>query len=148
MTFKPEKYKSVSLHDYFENKLSEGGKSIIEHLPINIDGVTWKHMSAYEFIKTGDQLLFSSPYTQKVSGKFMNDAVEEKLLGAGVNFIFGSELEKVEYREDGYEASFSDGTSVSDGMFFMCIDNSPALKLIGDNWGPLDEKKIRSATYG
>ena len=148
VTFKPEKYKSVSLHDYFEDKLSEGGKSIIEHLPINIDGVTWKHMSAYEFIKTGDQLLFSSPYTQKVSGKIMNDAVEEKLLGAGVNFIFGSELEKVEYREDGYEASFSDGTSVSDGMFFMCIDNSPALKLIGDNWGPLAEKKIRSATYG
>jgi hypothetical protein len=105
-------------------------------------------MSTFEFIKTADQLLFSTPYTQKVSGKIMNDAIEEKLLDAGVNFIFGSELEKVEYREDGYEASFSDGTSVSDGMLFMCVDNSPALKLIGDNWGPLAEKKIRSATYG
>jgi hypothetical protein len=146
--FTPEKYKSISLHDYFENKLSDGGKKIIEHLPINIDGVTWKHMSTFEFIKTVDQLLFSTPYTQKVSGKIMNDAIEEKLLDAGVNFIFGSELQKIDYRDDGYEASFSDGTVSSDGMFFMCIDNSPALKLIGDNWGPLAEKKIRSATYG
>ena len=146
--FTPEKYKSISLHDYFENKLSDGGKKIIEHLPINIDGVTWKHMSTFEFIKTADQLLFSTPYTQKVSGKIMNDAIEEKLLDAGVNFIFGSELQKIDYRDDGYEASFSDGTVSSDGMFFMCIDNSPALKLIGDNWGPLAEKKIRSATYG
>ena len=146
--FTPEKYKSISLHDYFENKLSDGGKKIIEHLPINIDGVTWKHMSTFEFIKTADQLLFSTPYTQKVSGKIMNDAIEEKLLNAGVNFIFGSELQKIDYRDDGYEASFSDGTVLSEGMFFMCIDNSPALKLIGDNWGPLAEKKIRSATYG
>ena len=146
--FTPKKYKSISLHDYFENKLSDGGKKIIEHLPINIDGVTWKHMSTFEFIKTVDQLLFSTPYTQKVSGKIMNDAIEEKLLDAGVNFIFGSELQKIDYRDDGYEASFSDGTVSSDGMFFMCIDNSPALKLIGDNWGPLAEKKIRSATYG
>jgi len=146
--FTPEKYKSISLHDYFENKLSDGGKKIIEHLPINIDGVTWKHMSTFEFIKTADQLLFSTAYTQKVSGKIMNDAIEEKLLDAGVNFIFGSELQKIDYRDDGYEASFSDGTVSSDGMFFMCIDNSPALKLIGDNWGPLAEKKIRSATYG
>ena len=146
--FTSEKYKSISLHDYFENKLSDGGKKIIEHLPINIDGVTWKHMSAFEFIKTADQLLFSTPYTQKVSGKIMNDAIEEKLLDAGVNFIFGSELQKIDYRDDGYEASFSDGTVLSNGMFFMCIDNSPALKLIGDNWGPLAEKKIRSATYG
>tara|TARA_B100000767_G_scaffold241928_1_gene238665 strand:- start:835 stop:2133 length:1299 start_codon:yes stop_codon:yes gene_type:complete len=149
VTFTPEKYKSISLHDYFENKLSDGGKKTIEHLPINIDGVTWKHMSTFEFIKTADQLLFSTPYTQKVSGKIMNDAIEEKLLNAGVNFIFGSELQNIEYRDDGYEASFSDGTVLSDdGMFFMCIDNSPALKLIGDNWGPLAEKKIRSATYG
>lgn len=146
--FTPEKYKSISLHDYFENKLSDGGKKIIEHLPINIDGVTWKHMSTFEFIKTADQLLFSTAYTQKVSGKIMNDAIEEKLLDAGVNFIFGSELQKIDYRDDGYEASFSDGTVSSDGMFFMCVDNSPALKLIGDNWGPLAEKKIRSATYG
>jgi hypothetical protein len=148
VTLAPEKYKSISLYDYFQGKLSTGGRKIIEHLPINIDGVTWKHMSAYELIRTGDQLLFSNPYTQKVSGKIMNDAIEEKLLDAGVNFIFGSELQNVEYREDGYEASFSDGTSVSDGMLFLCIDNSPALKLIGDNWGPLAAKKIRSATYG
>jgi FlaG/FlaF family flagellin (archaellin) len=146
--FTPKKYQPTPFHNYFENKLSDGGKKIIEHLPINIDGVTWKHMSTFEFIKTVDQLLFSTPYTQKVSGKIMNDAIEEKLLDAGVNFIFGSELQKIDYRDDGYEASFSDGTVSSDGMFFMCIDNSPALKLIGDNWGPLAEKKIRSATYG
>lgn len=148
VTVQPEKYKSVSLKEVMEKKLSRGAKKVIEHLPINIDGVTWGHMSAFEFVKTADQLIFSNMYTQKVSGKVMNDAIEEKLLDSGVNFVFGAELTNVEYMDDGFEATFSDGTIVSDGMLFLCIDNSPALKLVGDNWGPNAEKKIRSATYG
>ena len=75
-----------------ENKLSLGGKKIIEHLPINIDGVTWGHMSVFEFVKTIDHIFLSNMYTQKVSGKVMNDTIEEKLLQAGVNFVFGVEL--------------------------------------------------------
>jgi len=31
---------------------------------------------------------------------------------------------------------------------FLCVDNSPALKLLGDNWGPDAEKKLRGSTYG
>ena len=148
VTLTPQKYKSISMKEYMEPKLSDGGKSILEHLPINIDGVTWGHMSTFEFVKTIDHISFSNTYTQKVSGKFMNDAIEEKLLDSGVNFIFGSELTNVEYMDEGYEATFSDETIINDGMLFLCIDNSPALKLIGDNWGPDTEKKIRSATYG
>ena len=148
VTLHPEKYKTISLKEWTETKLSKGGKKVIEHLPINIDGVTWDHMSTFEFIKTMDHIFFSNMYTQKVSGKVMNDAIEEKLLDSGVNFVFGSELADVEYEDDGYKASFSDGTIINDGMLFLCIDNSPALKLIGDNWGPHAEKKIRSATYG
>ena len=33
-------------------------------------------------------------------------------------------------------------------MLFLCVDNSPALKLLGDNWGPDAEKKLRGSTYG
>ena len=147
-TVQPVKYKTISLKEALDAKLSEAGKKIMEHLPINIDGVTWGHMSVFEFVKTVDHLVFSNMYTQKVSGKVMNDAIEEKLLQSGVNFVFGVELTNVRYMDDGYEATFSDNTTIGDGMLFLCIDNSPALKLIGDNWGSDAEKKIRSATYG
>ena len=147
-TVQPVKYKTISLKEALDTKLSEAGKKIMEHLPINIDGVTWGHMSVFEFVKTVDHLVFSNMYTQKVSGKMMNDAIEEKLLQIGVNFVFGVELTNVRYMDDGYEATFSDNTTIGDGMLFLCIDNSPALKLIGDNWGADAEKKIRSATYG
>ena len=53
-------------------------------------------------------------YTQKVSGKVMNDAIEEKLLQSGVNFVFGVELTNVRYMDDGYEATFSDNTTIGD----------------------------------
>src|SRR6056300_49491 len=33
-------------------------------------------------------------------------------------------------------------------MLFLCLDNSPALKFLGDNWGPDAEKKVRESTYG
>ena len=86
--------------------------------------------------------------TQKVSGKVMCDAMEEALINAGANFIFGTELTNVEYGEDAFVATFSDERIVEDGMLFLCLDNSPALKFLGDNWGPDALKKVQGSTYG
>jgi hypothetical protein len=78
----------------------------------------------------------------------MCDAMEEALLNAGVNFVFGTELKEVQYEDDSYSASFSNGTVIDDGMLFLCLDNSPAFKLMGDNWGPKSVEKVRDSTYG
>jgi protoporphyrinogen oxidase len=40
----PKKYRSVSLKDALGD-LTEGGKSVLEHLPLIMDGVTWNVMS-------------------------------------------------------------------------------------------------------
>ena len=37
---------------------------------------------------------------------------------------------------------------MDDGLLFLCLDNSPALKFLGDNWGPDADKKVRESTYG
>ena len=105
-------------------------------------------MSAYEFVKNLDHVGLSTPYTQRVSGKVMCDAMEEAVMEAGGNFVFGTELVSVKYEEDSYEAQFSSGEIIDDGMLFLCLDNSPALKLLGDNWGSDADKKVRESTYG
>jgi hypothetical protein len=143
----PKKYKSVSLKEAV-GTLSEKGQACIEHLPLIMDGVTWDVMTAYEFVKSLDHVALSQPCTQKVSGKVMCDAMEEALLNAGVNFVFGTELKEVQYEDDSYSASFSNGTVIDDGMLFLCLDNSPAFKLMGDNWGPKSVEKVRDSTYG
>lgn len=143
----PKKYKGVSLKDAL-GQLSEGGQKLLEHLPLIIDGVTWDVMTAYEFVKSFDHVALSKQYTQKVSGKVMCDAMEEALINAGANFIFGTELMNVEYGEDAFVATFSDGRIIEDGILFLCLDNSPALKLLGDNWGPDALKKVQGSTYG
>jgi hypothetical protein len=33
-------------------------------------------------------------------------------------------------------------------MLFLCLDNSPALNFLGENWGPDADKKVRESTYG
>lgn len=144
---KPQKYKGISLKDAI-GPLSEKGQSFIEHLPLVMDGVPWNVMSAYEFVKSFDHVATSKRYTQRGSGKVMCDAMEEALINAGVNFVFGTELKDVEYSEDGYKATFFDERVIDDGMLFLCIDNSPALKFLGDNWGPDADKKVRESTYG
>ena len=144
---KPEKYKGVSLKDAL-GPLSEGGQQVLEHLPLIIDGVTWDTMSSWEFVKSFDHVGLSKQYTQKVSGKVMCDAMQRALEDVGVGFEFEKELKEVEYLEDGYTAEFSDTTTISDGMLFLCLDNSPAIKFLGDNWGPDAEKKVRESTYG
>ena len=143
----PKKYKSISTKEAV-GSLSEKGQAVIEHLPLIMDGVTWNVMSAYEFVKNLDHVGLSTPYTQRVSGKVMCDAMEEAVMEAGGNFVFGTELTNVEYGKDTYEARFSNGSVIDDGMLFLCIDNSPALQLLGDNWGPDADKKMRESTYG
>jgi len=143
----PNKYKGVSLKDAL-GQLSEGGQKILEHLPLLMDGVTWDVMTAYEFVKSFDHVALSKQYTQKVSGKVMCDAMQRALEDVGVGFEFEKELKEVEYLEDGYTAEFSDTTTISDGMLFLCLDNSPAIKFLGDNWGPDALKKVQGSTYG
>ena len=142
---KPRKYKGVSLKDAL-GQLSEGGQKILEHLPLLMDGVTWDVMTAYEFVKNLDHTILSQMCTQKVSGKVMCDAMEEALINAGANFIFGTELMNVEYGEDDFVATFSE--PLVDGMLFLCLDNSPAMKFLGDNWGPDATKQLQGSTYG
>ena len=143
----PEKYKSVSLKDALGD-LTPGGQAILEHLPLIIDGVPWNVMSAWEFVKSFDHVALSKQCTQKVSGKVMCDAMEECLINSGVNFVFGQELTKVIYLDNGYTAEFADGTILDEGMLFLCLDNSPALNFLGDNWGPDARKKVQESTYG
>ena len=144
---KPKKYRGVSLKDAL-GELTEGGTAVLEHLPLIMDGVTWDVMSAYEFVKSFDYVAMSRQWTQKGSGRVMCDAMQEALEKVGVEFQFGKELAGVEYLPDGYKADFTDETTVSDGMLFLCLDNSPAIKCLGDNWGPDAEKKVQESTYG
>jgi hypothetical protein len=143
----PQKYRGVSLKDAL-GELTESGQTLLEHLPLIMDGVTWETMSAYEFVKSFDHVGLSKQYTQKVSGKVMCDAMQEALEKVGVEFQFEKELKRVEYLEDGYKAEFVDETVIDDGMLFLCLDNSPALKFLGENWGSEAEKKVRESTYG
>ena len=143
----PKKYRSVSLKEAL-GELTEGGRSVLEHLPLIMDGVTWEVMSAYEFVKSFDHVALSKQCTQRVSGRVMCDAMQEALEEVGVEFQFGKELGEVEYLPDGFKAQFTDETQIDDGMLFLCLDNSPALKFLGDNWGPDAEKKVRESTYG
>ena len=144
---RPDVYKRMSLKDAL-GPMSEKGGRMIEWVTQVMDGVTWDVMSAYEFVKNPDHVLTSTPFTQRVSGKVMCDAMEEAVLNAGGHFTFNITLENVEYEEDAYKATFSDGKVIDDGMLFLCLDNSPALDFLGDNWGPDADKKVRESTYG
>lgn len=143
----PQKYRGISLRDAL-GELTEGGQSVLEHLPLIMDGVTWNTMSAYEFVKSFDYVAFSKQHTQKVSGKVMCDAMQKALEDRGVRFEFGKELKEIEYQPNGYTAEFVDETTIGNGILFLCLDNSPALKFLGDNWGSDAEKKVRESTYG
>ncbi len=49
----PKKYRGVPLKDSL-GEMTEGGRAVLEHLPLIMDGVTWETMSAYEFVKSFD----------------------------------------------------------------------------------------------
>lgn len=143
----PSKYKTTSLRDAL-GPLSDSGKSLIETLPLIMDGVTWDVMSAFEFVQSFNHVALSKAYTQKVSGRIMSDLMQKALEAKGVEFKFGKELDDVEYFEDGYKATFTDGDILEDGLLVLCLDNSPALKFLKDNWGPDAELRVRGSTYG
>ena len=143
----PWKYKKMSLKDAI-GTLSENGQKLMEAVTLVIDGVPWDVMTAYEFVKSFDHVGLSAPYTQKVSGKVMCDAMQAALVDRGVQFKFETELQDVVYREGGFTAQFDDGEVIEDGLLVLCLDNSPAMKFVKDNWGENAIDKIESSTYG
>ena len=58
-----------------------------------MDGVVWQTMSAFEFVKSFDNVGLSKQYVQKVSGKVMSDKMQKALVDKGVKFMFGSEVD-------------------------------------------------------
>jgi protoporphyrinogen oxidase len=143
----PAKYKRISLKDAL-GELSESGEKILKALPLIMDGVVWQTMSAFEFVKSFDHVGLSKQYVQKVSGKIMSDKMQKALVDKGATFMFGRDLEKLYYKKDGYEATFTNKTKIKDDMLVLCIDNSKALQLVGENWGKDALKKIGPSTYG
>ena len=143
----PWKYKKMSLKDSI-GALSENGQKLIQAVTLVIDGVPWNVMTAYEFVKSFDHVGLSEPYTQRVSGKVMGDAMQEALVEKGVQFNFGNELKDVVYRENGFTAYFENGEVIEDGLLVLCLDNSPAMKFVKDNWGENAVDRIGPSTYG
>jgi len=143
----PNKYKSIPLENAL-GELSDSGEKLLRVLPLIMDGVTWDTMSAYEFVKSFDHVGTSNQCVQKVSGKVMCDAMQKALVDKGAKFVFETELENVQYGTNEYVAKLSDGNLLNDGLLVLCIDNSKALKLIGNNWGKDAIKKISPSTYG
>jgi ribosomal protein S17 len=143
----PDNYKGVSLKNALGD-LSDSGEKLLKALPLIMDGVDWETMSAFEFVKSFDHVGMSKQYVQKVSGKVMSDKMQKALVEKGATFMFGRDLEKVHYEKDGYEATFRNKTKIKDGLLVLCIDNSKALQLVGENWGKNTLKKIGPSTYG
>ena len=143
----PAKYKRISLKDAL-GELSESGEKLLKALPLIMDGVVWQTMSAFEFVKSFDHVGLSKQYVQKASGKIMSDKMQKALVDKGATFMFGRDLEKLYYKKDGYEATFTNKTKIKDDMLVLCIDNSKALQLVGENWGKDALKKIGPSTYG
>ena len=143
----PNRYKGITLKDAL-GELSESGEKLLKALPLLMDGVDWETMSAFEFVKSFDNVGMSKQYVQKVSGKVMSDKMQNALVEKGATFMFGHEVENVHYEEDGYEAIFTNKTRIKDGLLVLCIDNSKALQLVGENWGNDALKKIGTSTYG
>lgn len=143
----PNRYKGITLKDAL-GELSESGEKLLKALPLLMDGVDWETMSAFEFVKSFDNVGMSKQYVQKVSGKVMSDKMQNALVEKGATFMFGHEVEKVHYEKDGYEAIFTNKTRIKDDLLVLCIDNSKALQLVGENWGKDARKKIGTSTYG
>jgi hypothetical protein len=145
----PEKHRRMTLEQACKPLgLSEGASSLLASLPLAMDGVAWDVMTAYEFVKSFDYVALSKQYTQKVNGKVMCDAMQRALEEKGATFRFGVTLKDVEYFKEGFIAHFDEGEPLKEGLLVLCVDHSPALDLIKNNWGPTADKKIRSSTYG
>lgn len=147
----PDAHKGVTLETAAKSLgFSNGARALLSSLPLAMDGVPWDVMTAYEFVKSFDYVALSKQYTQKVNGKVMCDAMQRALERRGATFRFGTALREVEYFDDAFIAHFDGGAPVKedDGLLVLCVDHSPALDLIKDNWGKRADTKIRSSTYG
>lgn len=136
-----------TVKDVLHGRMSPSGEAIMEHLTLIIDGVTWDVMSSYELLSSVNQVALSGQWTQRVSGKVMGDQMYEAL---GVPCKFNTSLDSLLFSpDDTYTATFSDGTQVGgDDLLVLCVDNSAALKLMGNNWGQDALKTVNDATYG
>lgn len=144
----PEKYKKISLKDSISG-LSKSGENLVSNLPINMDGVYWDRMSAYEFVKSFDYVgLSGAPYIQRGSGKLMNMLMQISLEEKGAKFFFNKKLIDVEYGKDTYLAKFSDQTIINnEGQLVLCLDNGPASNIVKDNWGPHVKQQLLETAY-
>jgi hypothetical protein len=142
---RPEKYKKMSLKEAL-GPLTKKGQRFVETITYSIDGVGWDTMSAYELVQSFNHVGMSTPETQKVSGKVMSDAMQEALIAKGVTFVFDTSLKDVDYRDDGFTATFSGDLTVNDGLLVLCVDHNAAPKLIKDNWGPVHDT-LESTAY-
>jgi len=134
-----------TVKDVLKGRMSPAGEAIMEHLPLIIDGVTWDVMSSYELLSSVNHVGLSGQWTQRVSGKVMCDQMFDAL---GVTCAFNTSLDSLSFSPDSYVATFSDGTQIKDGLLVLCVDNSPALTLMGDNWGADAIKTVHDTTYG
>ena len=141
----PDMYRRKSLKESL-GPMTHIGQRLIETITYIMDGVSWDVMTAYEFVQNFNHVALSPPQTQRVSGKVMCDEMQEALEAKGAHLRFGKTLKDVEYRTDGFTATFSDGERVSDGLLVMCVDHNATPTLIKDNWGPVHDK-ITSSAY-
>jgi hypothetical protein len=140
----PAVYRWKSLKDAL-GPMTPTGQRVMETLPYIMDGVSWDVMTAYEFVQNFNHVALSPPQTQRVSGKVMCDEMQEALEAKGARLRFGKALKDVEYRDDGFTATFEDDEKVSDGLLILCVDHNAAPRLIKDNWGPVHDKITGSA---
>tara|TARA_R110002074_G_C12538278_1_gene665486 strand:- start:1582 stop:2964 length:1383 start_codon:yes stop_codon:yes gene_type:complete len=142
----PDNYKEISMKE-IASSFGPDTKEIIKAITLVTDGVSWDVMTAYEFIKSFDNVAFSEQYTQRVSGKVMCDAMQNALREKGARFRFNTSLEDIEYSEDSFKATLSDGKVIDSGEMIICIESSSAANLLKDNWGPDAKKLVKFPTY-
>jgi hypothetical protein len=141
----PDKFKTQSLADVLKGRVSAKAERMITSLVYSMDGVSWKIMTAYEFIMSLEHVSFSDKETQIVSGLEMNERMYVACVNTGlIEFHFDMELESVDY--ENMTAQFKNGTVIGD-IIVLCVDHGAALNLIGSNWGEDARPKIESGTY-
>jgi hypothetical protein len=143
----PGIYRRRTLHESVGG-LSPKGEKFLSSITYLIDGVSWDVMTAYEFIRVFDTLGLRSHDTQIRSGAYMANRMAKAIAEQGVMFHYDTKLASVLYSSDSYEATFEDGSIISDGTLVLCVDNGPARLLVGDNWGPSADTVLKTGMYG
>lgn len=144
--FNQEAYKKVTLERALPS-FSQKSQDAMSALTRSMDGVTWDIMSAYEFIKSVDYVALSGMDTQRISGRFMGEAMREALERKGATFVFNTELTDLVYTDTTFRANFADHGKVDGELLVLCLDNAQAVKFLGNNWGQDAPSKIIPSTY-